>query len=345
MQILIVTDAWLPQINGVAVTLQNTVRELESMGHRVRLITPLAFRTVPMPTYPEIRLAVRPRREVARMIEEFDPDAIHIATEGPLGLAARRHCLRRQRPFTTAYHTQFPEYVHARCRLPVGLTYAWLRRFHEPAKAVMCGTPEIRHRLAARGFRNTALWSRGVDTELFRPGERTAGPDRRPVYLYVGRVAVEKNIEAFLSLDLPGTRWVVGDGPARAALERRFPDARFLGFKTGESLAWHYRHADVLVFPSRTDTFGLVLLEAMACGTPVAAFPVTGPRDVVCDPRAGVLSDDLGAAAAAALQLDRDAVHRYALRFSWTAATRQFVANLHPVERSARAAAISRTPD
>jgi glycosyltransferase involved in cell wall biosynthesis len=347
MQILIVTDAWLPQINGVVVTLQNTVRELEGMGHRVRLLTPLAFRTVPLPTYPEIRLAVRPLQEVARMIDELDPDAIHIATEGPLGLAARRHCLRRRRPFTTAYHTQFPEYIHARCRLPIGLTYRWLRWFHRPAKAVMCGTPEILRRLVARGFGNATLWSRGVDAELFRPDERTAVPDRRPVFLFVGRVAVEKNIEAFLSLDLPGTKWVVGDGPARAALERRFPDARFLGFKTGESLAWHYRQADAMVFPSRTDTFGLVLIEAMACGTPVAAFPVTGPRDVVRDPRAGVLSDDLRAAAMAALQLDRDDVRRYALGFSWTAATRQFVANLHPIDRAAPvpAAALGRTAD
>jgi glycosyltransferase involved in cell wall biosynthesis len=347
MQILIVTDAWLPQINGVVVTLQNTVRELEGMGHRVRLLTPLAFRTVPLPTYPEIRLAVRPLQEVARMIDELDPDAIHIATEGPLGLAARRHCLRRRRPFTTAYHTQFPEYIHARCRLPLGLTYRWLRWFHRPAKAVMCGTPEILRRLVARGFGNATLWSRGVDAELFGPDERTAVPDRRPVFLFVGRVAVEKNIEAFLSLDLPGTKWVVGDGPARAALERRFPDARFLGFKTGESLAWHYRQADAMVFPSRTDTFGLVLIEAMACGTPVAAFPVTGPRDVVRDPRAGVLSDDLRAAAMAALQLDRDDVRRYALGFSWTAATRQFVANLHPIDRAAPvpAAALGRTAD
>jgi glycosyltransferase involved in cell wall biosynthesis len=342
VRILIVTDAWSPQINGVVVTLQNTVRELERMGHHVHLITPLAFRTVPMPTYPEIRLAVRPGGEVARMIEDIDPDAIHIATEGPLGLAARRHCLRRSRPFTTAYHTQFPEYVHARCRLPLGVTYAWLRWFHRPAKAVMCGTPEILQRLGARGVTNGVLWSRGVDTDLFKPGERRAAEDRRPVFLYVGRVAVEKNIEAFLALDLPGTKWVVGDGPARVALERRFPDARFLGFKTGESLAWHYRQADAFVFPSRTDTFGLVLVEAMACGTPVAAFPVTGPRDVVRDRGAGVLSEDLGAAAMAALRLDRGDVRRYALGFSWTAATRQFVANLHPVERSRSSASVSR---
>jgi hypothetical protein len=343
MRILIVTDAWSPQINGVVVTLQNTVRELERMGHRVHLITPLAFRTVPMPTYPEIRLAVRPGREVARLIEDVDPDAIHIATEGPLGLAARRHCLRQSRPFTTAYHTQFPEYVHARCRLPLGVTYAWLRWFHRPAKAVMCGTPEILQRLVARGVTNGVIWSRGVDTDLFKPGERRGAEDRRPVFLYVGRVAVEKNIEAFLALDLPGTKWVVGDGPARVALERRFPDAIFLGFKTGESLAWHYRQADAFVFPSRTDTFGLVLVEAMACGTPVAAFPVTGPRDVVRDHGAGVLSEDLGGAAMAALRLDRRDVRRYALGFSWTAATRQFVANLHPIERSRPSESVGRT--
>jgi glycosyltransferase involved in cell wall biosynthesis len=330
MRILIVTDAWSPQINGVVTSITNTIRELQGFGHEVGTITPAEFRTMPCPTYPEIRLALAPGRRVAQMIEAFRPDAVHIATEGPLGIAARRHCLKTARPFTTAYHTQFPEYVHARCRLPVSATYAWMRRFHGPAKAVMVGTHDIGSRLAARGFANLALWSRGVDTGLFRPGERSALPGQRPVFLYVGRVAVEKNIAAFLSLPLPGTKWVVGDGPARVELERRFPAARFFGMKTGEELAWHYQQADAFVFPSRTDTFGLVLIEAMACGTPVAAFPVSGPIDVVRDPAAGVLADDLANAATRALQLDRDAVCRYGQTFSWTAATRQFEANLHP---------------
>lgn len=334
MRILIATDAWSPQINGVVTTIRNTMRELERLGHAVGLVTADGLRSVPCPTYPEIRLAVWPGARVGRMIEEFAPDAIHIATEAPIGIAARRHCLRSGRPFTTAYHTQFPEYVHARFRLPVGVTYAWLRRFHGAAAAMMVGTQDIHRRLTERGFSNLALWSRGVDTELFAPGERGGFSDQRPIFLYVGRLAVEKNIEAFLSLDLPGTKWVVGDGPARSDLQRRFPEARFFGSKTGSDLAWHYRQADVFVFPSRTDTFGLVLLESMATGTPVAALPVTGPIDVVRDPCAGVLAQDLRAAALAALELDRSEVRRYALTFSWASATEQFLRNLHPVEPS-----------
>ena len=332
MRILIVTDAWSPQINGVVTSIHNTITELKRFGHAVDTITPDGFRTVPCPTYPEIRLAIAPGRRVAQMIETLAPDAVHIATEAPLGLAARRHCLRTGRPFTTAYHTQFPEYIHARCRLPVAVTYRWMRWFHGPSKAVMVGTQDMKSRLAARGFTSLALWTRGVDTALFRPGERLAFPAQRPIFVYVGRVAVEKNIEAFLSLPLPGTKWVVGDGPARAELERRFPAAKFFGMKTGEELAWHYRQADAFVFPSRTDTFGLVLTEAMACGTPVAAYPVSGPIDVVKDASAGVLADDLGAAALSALRLDREAVRRYAQTYSWTTATRQFEANLYPAQ-------------
>ncbi len=330
MRILLVTDAWSPQINGVVVTLKNTVRELQRGGHDVGMITPTEFLTLPCPTYPEIRLALFPRRQVAEQIAAFDPDAIHIATEGPLGTAARRACLAAGRPFTTAYHTQFPEYVHARSRLPVGITYAWLRRFHGSAKAVMVGTPEIERRLAARGFVNLVRWSRGVDTDLFKPGVRNVEAAPRPIFLYVGRVAVEKNIEGFLRLDLPGTKWVVGDGPARSALERQFPSAVFRGMKTGADLAWHYQQADALVFPSRTDTFGLVLIEAMACGTPVAAFPVTGPIDVVQGGESGILADDLRSAALSAVALDRNIVARHGRGFSWQAATAQFVANLYP---------------
>ena len=277
MRILIVTDAWSPQVNGVVTTLRHTVRELEQMGHEIGLVTPASFRTMPCPTYREIRLALTPGSRTAEMIDDFDPDAIHIATEGPLGMAARRHCLRTARPFTTSFHTQFPEYVHARCRLPIAFTYAWLRRFHEPSSAVMVPTDEIRNRLKRHGFAHLAHWSRGVDTELFKPVPRDPAVTARPVFLYAGRVAVEKSIERFLELDLPGTKWVVGDGPARASLKARFPAAVFHGMRHGPDLAYFYQQADAFVFPSRTDTFGLVLLEAMACGTPVAAFPVTGP--------------------------------------------------------------------
>ncbi len=331
MRILIISDAWSPQINGVVITLRNTVRELELQGYSVAMITPDRFNSIPCPTYPEIRLALFPARRVARRIEEFLPDAIHIATEGPLGLTARRHCLRTKRPFSTAYHTQFPEYVHARIRLPLGITYRWMRWFHAPASALMVATPDIRRRLEARGFTNLVMWSRGVDMGLFNAGAHTALDDPRPIFLYAGRVAVEKNIEAFLALDLPGTKWVVGDGPARAALERRFPGARFFGMKTGDDLAWYYRQADVFVFPSRTDTFGLVMLEAIASGTPVAAYPVTGPIDVVKPGVTGVLDTDLRAAALAALQLPREVVAAHALNSSWKGATAQFIDNLQPL--------------
>jgi glycosyltransferase involved in cell wall biosynthesis len=328
---MIVSDAWSPQVNGVVNTLRNTIRELGQTGHEVATITPNGFRTVACPTYPEIRLSLFPGRRVAHTIDEFAPQALHIATEGPLGLAARRHCLRTDRPFTTAYHTQFPEYIHARVRLPLDLSYRWMRWFHDPGKTLMVATPDIRRRLQERGFGNLALWSRGVDTSLFKPGQRTAPESDRPIFLYVGRVAVEKNLEAFLSIDLPGTKWAVGDGPARAELQRRFPHAVFFGIKMGDELAWHYQQADVFVFPSRTDTFGLVMLEAMACGTPVAAFPVTGPVDVVRHGSSGILHDDLGMAALAALDLSREDVRAHAVGSSWERATAQFFANLYPI--------------
>jgi glycosyltransferase involved in cell wall biosynthesis len=329
MRILIVTDAWSPQVNGVVTTVRNTIRELELLRHDVGLITPNGFRTLPCPTYPEIRLAVAVGPRVRRMIEEFEPDAVHIETEAPLGMAARRHCIAAGYPFTTAYHTQFPEFIHARCRLPLGITYRVMRWFHDPAEAVMVPTPEMRRRLEQRGFSNLVHWSRGVDTEVFVPAERLT-LSSRPIFLYAGRVAVEKSIEDFLKLDLPGTKWVVGDGPARASLEARFPNAIFHGMKHGADLAYYYQQADAFVFPSRTDTFGLVLIEAMACGTPVAAYPVSGPIDVIREPSVGILSEDLRGAALAALDLDRAAVHRYADQYSWSAATRQFVGNLRP---------------
>ncbi|HVF64093.1 MAG TPA: glycosyltransferase family 1 protein [Casimicrobiaceae bacterium] len=334
MRILIVTDAWAPQVNGVVVTLVNTIHELERLRHTVELVTPEGFRTIPTPSYPEIPLAVFAGREVARRIDAFAPDAVHIATEGPLGIAARRHCLRRGQPFTTAFHTQFPEYVHARWRLPVMLSYAWLRHFHAPSLAVMCATPTLEERLARRGFVNLTRWGRGVDTSIFRPSAREARARERPIFLYVGRLAVEKDVGDFLALDLPGSKWVVGDGPARAGLERQFGHVKFFGTRHGRELAGFYQQADVFVFPSRTDTFGLVLIEAMACGTPVAAYPVTGPLDVVTDPRAGVLDENLRAAALAALNLDREAVRDFGVRFSWELATREFVSQLNPRVRA-----------
>jgi hypothetical protein len=335
MRILLATDAWTPQVNGVVVTLGRTVNELRRAGHVVEVIGPDRFRTFPCPSYPEIRLAIAPWRRFAQLAARFAPDTVHAATEGPLGQAARRWCLSEGLAFTTAYHTRFPEYVHARLRLPVALTYGWLRRFHAPASAVMVPTRSIHDDLARRGFRNLAMWSRGVDVELFRPGARLANDWRSPVFMYVGRVAVEKNLGAFLALDLPGSKVVVGDGPQRAELQSRFPDAVFTGAMHGEDLAAHFRSADVFVFPSRTDTFGLVMLEAMASGTPIAAYPVPGPIDVVLPGRSGVLDEDLRAAALAARTLDRGAVRSCALEHSWQRATGQFLRNLRPNRASA----------
>lgn len=342
MKILIVSDAWHPQVNGVVRTLAMTEAELTQMGHRVDILGPDRFRTVPLPSYPEIRIAVDAEWRMRRLLRDANPDALHIATEGPLGLAARNHCVRRGIGFTTAYHTRFPEYVRDRAPVPVALTYRLLRWFHAPAKSVMVATPSIESDLVARGFRNVRRWSRGVDTTLFRPRPELADgafPDLpRPISLYVGRVAVEKNIEAFLSLDLPGTKLVVGGGPALAQLRTKYPEVRFAGPLLGEDLARAYAGADVFVFPSRTDTFGLVLLEAMASGLPVAAFPVAGPLDVVGSSGAGVLSEDLGAAVLEALAIPRGRARAHALRFSWRAAAQQFLDNLQPLPPEALAA-------
>ncbi len=301
------------------------------------MVTPDRFRTIPCPTYPEIRLAVLPGRKVARMIEDFEPDAIHIATEGPLGIAARGHCLRKGYPFTTAYHTRFPEYVHARCRMPVSWMYAFLRRFHGAGARVMVATPSIEAELRARGFENICRWSRGVDTDLFKPRDKSFLDFPRPISVFVGRIAIEKNIEAFLALDLPGTKMVVGDGPARSKLERRHPDARFVGARKGEDLARHFAAADVFVFPSRTDTFGLVLLEALASGLPVAAYPVPGPLDVIGDEPVGALDEDLGAAVRKALTLEPQRCRVHAEEYSWSRSCDQFLANLEPFGRVAAA--------
>ncbi|MFD2234050.1 glycosyltransferase family 4 protein [Phaeospirillum tilakii] len=338
MRILVVSDAWLPQVNGVVRTLDILRRELQRDGHEVVMVTPDRFRTLPCPTYPEIRLAVRPGRLVARLIEAAQPCAIHIATEGPLGWAARRYCLRRRLPFTTAYHTKFPEYIKARFRVPLKLSYAVMRRFHAASSRVMVATQGIESELLQRGFHRIGRWSRGVDTDLFHPRPEArgeAGPFAglaRPIFLYVGRVAVEKNVQAFLDLDLPGTKAVVGAGPQLEDLRRRHPGVHFAGARFGEDLARHYAAADVFVFPSRTDTFGLVLLEALASGLPVAAYPVPGPLDVIGSSPVGRLDQDLRAAALAALEADPALCRAYALEFSWAASTRQFIENLAPFE-------------
>ncbi len=328
MRILLISDAWPPQVNGVVRTLKETIRHLELFGHQTEVISPDGFRTVPCPSYPEIRLAVLPARRVARRIDAASPDAVHIVTEGPLGMAARRHCLRCSIPFTTAYHTAFPEYLEARFPFTRGPGYAFMRRFHAPARAVMVPTETLTRRLAERGFVNLALWSRGVDGTLFRPHARDflAGP--RPIHLYAGRIAVEKNIEAFLRLDLPGTKYVVGAGPQLARLKAKYANARYTGFVDDATLAACYAAADVFVFPSRSDTFGLVLLEALASGLPVAAFPVTGPLDVIGTSGTGALSEDLGAAVEAARGIAPEACRAHALSFSWAAATEQFLGNI-----------------
>ena len=333
-RILIISDAWTPQVNGVVRTLSTVAGELRAMGHVVDVIGPDRFRTLPCPTYPDIRLSLLPRRALTRMVEAFGPDALHISTEGPLGIAARSLAMRRGWPFTTAFHTRFPEYLHARTRVPTGLSYAWLRRFHGAGAGLMVATESLRQELAGRGFRNIRPWSRGVDLKLFQPEPREAWGLPRPIFAYVGRVAVEKNIGAFLGLDLPGSKVVVGDGPARAALQRRYPGVFFAGMRHGASLAMAFAGADVFVFPSVTATFGLVLLESLACGTPVAAFPVTGPRDVLASggPGVGATDVDLRAAALRALEAgDRAACRSHSERFSWRACAESFVHNLVPI--------------
>lgn len=342
MRILLATDAWAPQMNGVARTLATVVARLRDSGDTVEIVEPSRFRTLPLPSYPEIPLALASAERVGGMLDAFAPDAVHIATEGPIGLAARRACRRRGWPFTTGFHTRFPEYARARTGLPLGVGYAAVRRFHARSSAVMAPTPAVAADLARRGFRNVKVWSRGVDAGQFRPDGPTA-PVRdlpRPIFLNVGRVAVEKNLPAFLALDLPGAKVVVGDGPARASLERRFPDVCFVGAKFGDDLAAWHRSADVFVFPSRTDTFGLVMLEALASGVPVAAFPVPGPLDVIGGSGVGVLGEDLGAAAVAALTIPGADCVAYARRFDWGATANQFRDWLTPVAgaRSAVAA-------
>lgn len=322
--ILVATDAWHPQVNGVVRTLTMMADAAKDFGVNVRFLTPQSFRTFAMPSYPDLRLALPTPAKIAALIEAVKPDSIHIATEGPIGLLVRRYCRKRELPFTTSFHTRFPDYVSARSPVPESWIWAGLRWFHRPSQAVMAATSALAAELRSRGFRNVVLWSRGVDTALFHPRAIDLCLPV-PVFLNVGRVAIEKNLEAFLDLELPGTKVVVGDGPARPALERKYPDAVFLGARHGAELAEIYAAADVFVFPSKTDTFGLVLLEALASGLPVAAFPVTGPRDVIGTSPVGVLNDDLRVACLDSLEIPRQACVEFAAGHTWQASARVFV--------------------
>jgi glycosyltransferase involved in cell wall biosynthesis len=334
MRILIATDAWHPQVNGVVRTLTSLARSASALGAEVSFLTPDGFPSVGVPTYPGLRIALPNRREIVRRIEAASPDAIHIATEGPIGWAVRAYCRRHKLAFTTSYTTRFPEYIAVRTIIPAGLSYAVLRHFHAAAAMTMIATASLRQELGARGFRRLGSWTRGVDTDLFRPDGAAELDLPRPIFMTMGRVAVEKNLEAFLALNLPGTKVVIGDGPQKAELARRYPKARFLGEKTGQDLTSHLAAADVFVFPSLTDTFGVVQLEALACGTPVAAFPVTGPLDVIADHPIGALDTDLRSACIRALAMSRDACRSFALERSWENSARQFIGNLSALQPS-----------
>jgi len=331
MKVLVATDAWHPQVNGVVRTLNSLARASNKLGVTVEFLTPDGFPSFQLPTYPGLRLAIPNRRGIAERIEAAKPDAIHLATEGPIGFAVRAYCRRHDRPFTTSYTTRFPEYISARSPIPERWIYRVLRWFHSGATVTMVATPSLTKELSERGFEHIGMWTRGVDIDLFRPDRAIDLGFPRPIFMTVGRVAVEKNIEAFLSLDLPGTKVVVGSGPQEAKLKREFPNAKFLGSLENGTLAAHLAAADVFVFPSRTDTFGIVQLEALASGVPVAAYPVTGPMDVIGDRPVGVLNEDLGRACIEALKLSRDACRSYALEYSWENSARQFLGHVRKV--------------
>ncbi|MBS7660981.1 glycosyltransferase family 1 protein [Pseudomonas lalucatii] len=344
MRILIVSDAWAPQVNGVVTSLQALVAELRGLGHQVKLLSPQDFRTRPCPTYPEIPLAWDLWR-VGPAIRDFRPDCVHLATEGPLGWAARRWLGKRRLAFSSAIHTRFPEYLNTRWRwLPLSWGYAYLRWFHRPSQAVLVSTERLRAELAGWRLQGLVLWRKGVDTRLFHPPVSGLG-SVQPVFLCVGRIAPEKNLEAFLALDLPGEKQVVGDGPQREALQARYPRVKFLGYRHGEALAEAYRQASVLVFPSRTDTYGLVMLEALACGTPVAAFPVPGPLDVLEQGVNGVMAEDLREACLGALELDRAGCAELAARQSWRASALEFLAQQPLLDGEPCAAGLAPAPE
>ena len=339
MRLVLATDAWAPQTNGVVTTLKATIDTLTRMGHEVRVISPNGMLSIPAPSYPEIRLALWPGPHILREMRAFRPHAIHIATEGPLGFAVWRYCRHRRVPFTTSYHTRYPEYLHARWPIPVDVSYAWLRRFHGAATRTFVSSGSLTRQLTERGFQHLHLWRRGVDLTRFHPGppHPEVANLPRPIMAYCGRLAVEKNIDAFLNLDVPGTKLVIGDGPQRPALAARHPDVKFAGYRYGDELASMVGSADVLVFPSLTDTFGLAMIEALACGVPVAAFPVPGPIDVIEQGVTGVLHEDLAVAVRSALQLDRRVCAQHAAEFTWDAATTQFLAGLEPIPQALRA--------
>jgi glycosyltransferase involved in cell wall biosynthesis len=342
MRILVATDAWSPQVNGVVRSLQSLAANARKLGAEIQFLTPEGFRSFPLPTYRSVRCAIPTWAEITRRIEGAAPDAVHIATEGPIGHVVRRYCLVRKIPFTTSYMTRFPEYVSARLPVPLSWSYALLRRFHAAAAVTMVSTGSLIEELGNRGFAHLAIWTRGVDTDLFRPDRATAIDLPRPIFVSVGRVAVEKNLPAFLALDLPGSKVVIGDGPQAGELQRRFPNAFFLGRLEGETLAAHLAAADVFVFPSRTDTFGLVQLEALACGVPVAAYPVPGPQDVIGGNPVGVLDEDLKSACLSALTISRADCRAFALTRSWEQSALQFISHCRPFPRLPTASAYKR---
>ncbi len=337
MRVCIVTDAWSPQINGVVKTLENTIRELKQAGHTVLVIEPSQFINIPCPSYSEIRLSLFSYKKMTKLLKDFSPDALHVATEGPLGVSARRYALKHAMNFTTAYHTKFPEYLEARTGISAHWFYPAMRWFHKPSKAVMVSTDSVMQQLAEQGFQHLVKWSRGVDLDVFaekNAKHMTSEPNRKTVFLYVGRIAIEKNIEAFLALKLPGEKWLVGSGPALSELSEKYTDAIFFGPKSHSELAEIYQQASVFVFPSKTDTFGLVLLEALACGLPVAAYPVAGPIDVLRNCEAAALRHDLLEACLTALELNPKHAREHAEKFTWQQTTLQFVANLYPNDSS-----------
>lgn len=331
MRILVATDAWHPQINGVVRTLTTLARAVRNRGATIEFLTPDGFPSFPLPTYPDMRCAIPNSREIVRRIEAVAPEAIHIATEGPIGWAVRRYCIKRGLPFTTSYTTKFPEYISARLPIPEAWSYAVLRRFHNASAVTMVSTNSLADDLKRRGFTNIGMWTRGVDTEMFRPDRAIDIGLKRPIFMTIGRVAVEKNLDAFLALDLPGSKAIIGRGPEEDRLKKQYPDTTFFGSLSDENLASHLAAADVFVFPSRTDTYGVVQLEALACGVPVAAFPVTGPIDVIAGHPIGVLNEDLKAACLDALNISHETCREFALTRSWDSSAKQFLSNVSPI--------------
>ncbi len=330
MRIAIITDTWHPQINGIVTTLESTCRELSNLGHTVKLFDPSTFKTIACPGYPHFQLAFLCGPRLRPLLEEFSPDAIHFATEGPVGYAARRYCHDKGYRYTTSIHSHYPEYLKLRAGFPLSISNAYMHWFHRNSAGIMVATESLKQEFSKKGYRRLVSWPLGVDTELFRPGDQSFLQDERPIFMYTGRVSIEKNVEAFLQLDLPGTKYVIGDGPQRQELMQKYATAKFVGYQTGQELVSYMAAANVLVFPSKTDTFGLVLLEALACGTPVAAYPVPGPIDVINDPGVGSMDTNLQVAALNSLALDGDDCRRYALNYSWQHSATQFAKNLTP---------------